>query len=214
MGVINVCYPFLYRASNWQEFVRKVQLLGENSSALRRSKVLKSVDLSQLISNRRFGCSYDSKVTPLRISNAIVDFGSLASYAGLCHGASLSSLWLPLDLVFEDAMDGYQVNPTSAIEIITGNLQTPSSFTVASTKEEISQIYNEMTRSKFSGLAKTLKEINGSTWHDTFLGLWIAALRLVQRVRLISYCVCLIYMWSPNNAFSFACKSYLDRVFL
>jgi hypothetical protein len=49
-------------------------------------------------------------------------------------------------------MDGYQVNPTSAIEIITG-------------------------------LAKTLKEINGSTWHDTFLGLWIAALRLVQRER-------------------------------
>ncbi|KAH0943117.1 hypothetical protein HID58_002754 [Brassica napus] len=60
--------------------------------------------------------------------------------------------WLPLDLVFEDAMDGYQVNPTSAIEIITG-------------------------------LAKTLKGINGSNWHDTFLGIWIAALRLVQRER-------------------------------
>ncbi|WZY72864.1 hypothetical protein YC2023_005104 [Brassica napus] len=51
-----------------------------------------------------------------------------------------------------DAMDGYQVNPTSAIEIITG-------------------------------LAKTLKGINGSNWHDTFLGIWIAALRLVQRER-------------------------------
>ncbi|KAG5415645.1 hypothetical protein IGI04_003212 [Brassica rapa subsp. trilocularis] len=47
-------------------------------------------------------------------------------------------------------MDGYQVNPTSAIEIITG-------------------------------LAKTLKGINGSNWHDTFLGIRIAALRLVQR---------------------------------
>ncbi|KAL0742754.1 hypothetical protein Bca4012_084267 [Brassica carinata] len=140
------------RASNWHEFVRRVQVLGENSMALRSSKVLNSGDLLQLISNRRFGYSYDSKVVSLRKSNAIVDFGSLASFAGLCHGASLSSLWLPLDLVFEDAMDGYQVNPTSAIEIITG-------------------------------LAKTLKEINGSTWHDTFLGLWIAALRLVQRER-------------------------------
>ncbi|RID79938.1 hypothetical protein BRARA_A02638, partial [Brassica rapa] len=50
------------------------------------------------------------------------------------------------------AMDGYQVNPTSAIEIITG-------------------------------LAKTLKGINGSNWHDTFLGIWIAALLLVQRER-------------------------------
>ncbi|KAG5378550.1 hypothetical protein IGI04_026392 [Brassica rapa subsp. trilocularis] len=140
------------RASSWHEFVRRVQVLGENSMALRSSKVLSSGDLLQLISNRRFGYSDDSKVVSLRKSNAIVDFGSLASFAGLCHGASLSSLWLPLDLVFEDAMDGYQVNPTSAIEIITG-------------------------------LAKTLKEINGSTWHDTFLGLWIAALRLVQRER-------------------------------
>ncbi|CAF2159011.1 unnamed protein product [Brassica rapa subsp. narinosa] len=140
------------RASSWHEFVRRVQVLGENSMALRSSKVLTSGDLLQLISNRRFGYSDDSKVVSLRKSNAIVDFGSLASFAGLCHGASLSSLWLPLDLVFEDAMDGYQVNPTSAIEIITG-------------------------------LAKTLKEINGSTWHDTFLGLWIAALRLVQRER-------------------------------
>lgn len=106
-----------------------MQLLGENSSVLKSSKVLNSKDLLQLISNTRFGYSYDSKVTSLRKSNAIVDYGSLASFAGLCHGASLSSLWLPLDLVFEDAMDGYQVNPTSAIEIITGNLQTPSSFT-------------------------------------------------------------------------------------
>uniref|UniRef100_M4EHQ3 Uncharacterized protein n=1 Tax=Brassica campestris TaxID=3711 RepID=M4EHQ3_BRACM len=45
-------------------------------------------------------------------------------------------------------------------------------------------MYGEITNSrkpKFSGLAKTLKGINGSTWHDTFLGIWIAALRLVQR---------------------------------
>ncbi|ESQ47468.1 hypothetical protein EUTSA_v10019912mg [Eutrema salsugineum] len=152
-----VTSSFLYlvssnRASNWHEFVRRVQVLGEKSSALRNSKAITSGDLLQLISSRRFGYSSDSKVISLRKSNPIVDFGTLASFAGLCHGASLSSLWLPLDLVFEDAMDGYQVNPTSAIEIITG-------------------------------LVKTLKEINGSTWHDTFLGLWISALRLVQRER-------------------------------
>ncbi|KAG2317318.1 hypothetical protein Bca52824_020440 [Brassica carinata] len=140
------------RASSWHEFVRKVHVLAESSSALRSSKVLNSGDILELVSNKRFGYSRDSKVDSFRKSNAIVDFGTLASFAGLCHGASLSSLWLPLDLVFEDAMDGYQVNPTSAIEIITG-------------------------------LAKTLKGINGSTWHDTFLGLWIAALRLVQRER-------------------------------
>ena len=46
--------------------------------------------------------------------------GSLASSAGLCHGASRSALWLPLDLVLEDFLDGSQVNATSAVEIITG----------------------------------------------------------------------------------------------
>uniref|UniRef100_A0A6N2MAC1 Mediator of RNA polymerase II transcription subunit 33A n=1 Tax=Salix viminalis TaxID=40686 RepID=A0A6N2MAC1_SALVM len=32
-------------------------------------------------------------------------------------------------------------------------------------------------------LVKALQAINHTTWHDTFLGLWIAALRLVQRER-------------------------------
>ncbi|PKI78528.1 hypothetical protein CRG98_001086 [Punica granatum] len=34
-----------------------------------------------------------------------------------------------------------------------------------------------------TGLVKTLQAINGTTWHDTFLSLWISALRLVQRER-------------------------------
>lgn len=33
-----------------------------------------------------------------------------------------------------------------------------------------------------AGLVKALQSVNGTTWHDTFLGLWISALRLVQRV--------------------------------
>ncbi|WOK91947.1 mediator of RNA polymerase II transcription subunit 33A-like isoform X1 [Canna indica] len=34
-----------------------------------------------------------------------------------------------------------------------------------------------------SGLIKSLHAINGSTWHDAFLAIWIASLRLVQRER-------------------------------
>ncbi|GMP99870.1 hypothetical protein CsSME_00047185 [Camellia sinensis var. sinensis] len=34
-----------------------------------------------------------------------------------------------------------------------------------------------------TGLVKALQAVNQTTWHDTFLGLWIAALRLVQRDR-------------------------------
>ncbi|KAM0950986.1 putative mediator of RNA polymerase II transcription subunit 33A/B [Dioscorea sansibarensis] len=34
-----------------------------------------------------------------------------------------------------------------------------------------------------SGLIKALQVVNGTTWHDVFLGLWMASLRLVQRER-------------------------------
>ncbi|XP_061341383.1 mediator of RNA polymerase II transcription subunit 33A-like [Gastrolobium bilobum] len=34
-----------------------------------------------------------------------------------------------------------------------------------------------------AGLVKTLHAVNGTTWNNTFLGLWVAALRLVQRER-------------------------------
>ncbi|XP_010255864.1 PREDICTED: mediator of RNA polymerase II transcription subunit 33A isoform X2 [Nelumbo nucifera] len=34
-----------------------------------------------------------------------------------------------------------------------------------------------------TGLVKSLQAVNGTTWHDAFLGLWIAALRHVQRER-------------------------------
>lgn len=33
-----------------------------------------------------------------------------------------------------------------------------------------------------AGLVKALHEVNSSSWQDTFLGLWFAALRLVNRV--------------------------------
>lgn len=33
-----------------------------------------------------------------------------------------------------------------------------------------------------AGLVKALHAVNGTAWHSTFLGLWVAALRLVQRV--------------------------------
>lgn len=50
-------------------------------------------------------------------------FEYLSSSASLCHGASHSALWIPLDLMLEDAMDGYQVSATSSIEIISGKTE-------------------------------------------------------------------------------------------
>ncbi|XP_022727549.1 mediator of RNA polymerase II transcription subunit 33B-like isoform X2 [Durio zibethinus] len=58
---------------------------------------------------------------------------------------------------------------------------------------------------RLTGLVKALQAVNGTTWHDTFLGLWVAALRLVQRERDISEgpvprldtCFCLLLSITP-----------------
>ncbi|XP_011010288.1 PREDICTED: mediator of RNA polymerase II transcription subunit 33A [Populus euphratica] len=140
--------------THWIRFIQRLQLLGTNSSALRNSKILTAEDLLQLTtdSGSSIVSSRESKTSSLQKFHSVMAFGSLVSSSGLCQGASHSALWLPLDLALEDAMDGYQVNATSAIEIITGSI-------------------------------KALQAINGTTWHETFLGLWVAALRLVQRER-------------------------------
>lgn len=45
--------------------------------------------------------------------------GLQISSPGRSHGDNWSSLWLPIDLILEDAMDGGgQVTATSAVEIL------------------------------------------------------------------------------------------------
>lgn len=47
----------------------------------------------------------------------------------------------------------------------------------------IKKIQNTNISSPYmSGSVKALQAMSGSTWYDCFLGLWMAALRLVQRV--------------------------------
>lgn len=133
---------------HWGAFVQRIQLLAGNSSALQSSSIISPKALLQLASDAH----NLSKANSLQEHYVRSTSRSLATCAGLCFGSSRSSLWLPLDLFLEDAMDGSQVNATSAIEIITD-------------------------------LVKSLQAINATTWHETFLGLWMAALRLVQRER-------------------------------
>ncbi|KAF8394464.1 hypothetical protein HHK36_020672 [Tetracentron sinense] len=138
--------------SHWGAFIQRLRLLGANSSALRNSKIITPEALLQLTSDTRKVLSRECKTNLEHEFHAVMASGSLTSSAGQCHGASRSTLWLPLDLFLEDAMDGSQVAATSTIEILTG-------------------------------LIKALQAVNSTTWNDTFLGLWIAALRLVQRER-------------------------------
>ncbi|GAB2266443.1 hypothetical protein Dimus_001451 [Dionaea muscipula] len=135
----------------WETFVQQVQLLGAKSLALRDSKLTSPQALLKLVYFSHSSLCLDCRTSTMGGFHAVLPYGSLASSAGLCHGAS-PACWLPLDLVLEDAMDGSQVATSSAVEIITG-------------------------------LVKSLRSINGTSWHDTFLALWISALRLVQRGR-------------------------------
>ncbi|EPS68585.1 hypothetical protein M569_06182 [Genlisea aurea] len=122
-------------STQWEGFVDNLRLLVNHSSTLRNTISGLPEILMQLISPGARSTVMESRRKPLLNS------------AGLCVGVSWSALWLPLDLQLEDAMDGSQVNATSAVEII-------------------------------KGLLKSLQAINGTSWHETFLGLWMAALRL------------------------------------
>lgn len=140
-------------ATHWGAFVEQIQLLLANSSALINSQITTAQNLLKLTSESHIVPSKKRKLSSLQYLSEVITCGpTFPSSLGFCHGASRSTLWLPLDLALEDAMDGSIVNINSSVEII-------------------------------SGLMKSLQAFNGTTWHESFLGLWMAALRLVQRER-------------------------------
>ncbi|XP_048497254.1 mediator of RNA polymerase II transcription subunit 33A isoform X3 [Beta vulgaris subsp. vulgaris] len=141
-----ICLVYHNMPKQWAAFTERLDLLATNSSTLRNPKILNPKDLLKLTSDAGKVSLWDYKKFSAKLA-----FGSLANPAH-CQETSHSSLWLPLDVVLEDVMDGSQVTATSAVEIITG-------------------------------LVKSLQAINNNNWHDTFLTLWIAALRFVQRER-------------------------------
>ncbi|XP_078441460.1 mediator of RNA polymerase II transcription subunit 33A-like isoform X2 [Wolffia australiana] len=130
--------------SHWRIFTNRLQLFATSSMALRNASVSPDVFLNFTlrIQGEFHGAAKRSQFEELQ---------AFTSLGGLSHGASHSSLWMPLDIYLEDSLD-FSVASTNAIEII-------------------------------SGLVKTLRAINRTTWHEAFLGLWVAALRLVQRDR-------------------------------
>lgn len=103
----------IIRPSHWIAFTQRLKLLGTNSAAARSSKVISHEALQQLTSDIRVVLTRGMKTSLCQKFHAVMAFGALPS-------ATCSDLWLPLDIVLEDLMDGYQVNATSAIEIVTG----------------------------------------------------------------------------------------------
>lgn len=138
-------------------------------------KVITPEELLKLTSNTQM-VSLDCKLKSRRKFHDTLAMGPLASSVGLCNEACRSSLWLPLDLFLEDAVETTEVIGRSAIETITGKRYILL-------KKLVLGIYENIDMPFCAGLVKVSRATNYTTWHDTFLGLWIAALRVVQRVR-------------------------------
>ncbi|KAL0388671.1 UNVERIFIED_CONTAM: Mediator of RNA polymerase II transcription subunitA [Sesamum radiatum] len=113
--------PNYQKSAHWKSFIQRMQLLVENSLALRNSKSITPEVLLQLISDshkvkfQHFQASLLQEFHPVVQSRPLVNL--LVSVLGLV------------------------------------------------------------------GLVKSLQALNATSWHEIFLGLWMAALRLVQRER-------------------------------
>ncbi|CAL5186324.1 unnamed protein product [Lathyrus oleraceus] len=133
--------------THWGAFVDELEQLAGNSMILRTLKNLSPESFFPLNLKSNWPLSSEPK-KKMKLSSVLA--GSASASGVQSHNDS--SLWLPIDLILEDAMDGHHVMAASAVEL-------------------------------FTGLVKALQAVNGTAWHNAFLGLWIAALRLVQRER-------------------------------
>lgn len=108
------------RPANWECFAQGLQLLASNSSALRYSKSITADALLQLASDTSRVISHELKTSSHQQFHSVMASGSLISSSGQSQGATHSALWLPIDLYFEDTMDGSQVVAISATETLMG----------------------------------------------------------------------------------------------
>uniref|UniRef100_A0A803MX65 Mediator of RNA polymerase II transcription subunit 33A n=1 Tax=Chenopodium quinoa TaxID=63459 RepID=A0A803MX65_CHEQI len=160
--------------SHWSDFYQHLQLLASKSLALRSSKLTTPEIFAQMASDTSKHLHWQSKTSLQHQFHAVMAPGCFLPSSIQCHGASSSSLWLPIDLFLEDAMEGIVVTPTCAIDTLTS-------------------------------MVKSLQALYSATWHDTFLGLWIAILRLVQReknpcdgpVARLDSCMCMLLSITP-----------------
>jgi len=108
------------RPSHWRDFFERLQLLTVKSSVLRNLKHTSPEIFAQMVSDTCNLPLVGTKTNLQRQFHAVMAPGSFVPSASQCHGASSCSLWLPIDLFLEDAMDGLVVPSTCAIDMLTG----------------------------------------------------------------------------------------------
>ncbi|CAH8320696.1 unnamed protein product [Eruca vesicaria subsp. sativa] len=106
--------------SHWEDFSQRFGVLTTKSLAVRNSKHINPESLTCLASYSRIFLKRESKTIPGGEFHALVSSGSILALTSQHHGTSGSALWLPIDLFFEDIMDGTQAAAASAVENLTG----------------------------------------------------------------------------------------------
>lgn len=89
------------RPAHWGSFVDQLEVLAGNSLVLRS---LKDISPESLLP-REWKTRPKMKLSAVQLKKD-----------------SWSSLWIPIDLILEDAMDGHHVMAASAVELLTGML--------------------------------------------------------------------------------------------
>lgn len=117
-------YHALTRPSHWRDFYQHLQLLASKSLALRSSKITTPEIFAQMASDTRKHLHWQCKTNLQHQFHAVMAPGCFLPSSVQCHGASNSSLWLPIDLFLEDAMEGIIVTPTCVIDTLTGMFST------------------------------------------------------------------------------------------
>ncbi|PKA61809.1 Mediator of RNA polymerase II transcription subunit 33A [Apostasia shenzhenica] len=101
----------------------------------------------------------------------LVDTGFGGPTAYYSVGADRSGCWISFDMFMENAMDGRHLYAISSVEILTGAFLVRAAF------------YLTIFKLNDPELTKALQVANQASWQETFMALWVSALRLVQRDR-------------------------------
>lgn len=168
--------------------------------------------VARLSANIQRVLDFEYQLNKRQFIGMLIDTGSSRRVTYCGPGSGQFSCWVPFDIYMEKAMDGRHLPIRSAVAILTGKSPFEGekvipfliSFGVCVFVYK-SFVYVHLSSSwlnrKGEGIAQcvmiilfinvaiiaetinSLRVVNRASWQETFLELWISALRLVQRVR-------------------------------
>ncbi|RDX90256.1 Mediator of RNA polymerase II transcription subunit 33A, partial [Mucuna pruriens] len=150
---------------------QRLQFLESLELASTELKLVNQV-LTKVSANIRGVYRFDYCQSKHQLVGMLVDVGSCKTSLRCNYRLCQSPCWVPFDIYMENAMDSRQIPTKSAIDVLTVYFQKVMRIQFFPNIHEL-----------FAEGIKTLQILNQASWQETFLALWLSALRLVQRER-------------------------------